>query len=179
LELGGYIDKKAGKYSQGMKQRLGIAYVLLRNADIMIFDEPTNALDPLGIEILRDILNEEKKNGKLILISSHDLYFLDDFVDGVYFMIGGKLRKKDSEFLKKNNAEAVEYVFEVGNQAEAAEILRNKGISFVLAGDKIIIGGGQPVADNCLKLLFSCGIVAFYKNTNLSKEYVKIIKNEK
>ncbi|MDR3215857.1 MAG: ABC transporter ATP-binding protein [Clostridiaceae bacterium] len=179
LEMDEYIDKNVGKYSQGMKQRLGIVYVLLRNADIMIFDEPTNALDPLGIETLRDILSTEKQKGKLILISSHNLYFLDDFADSVYFMIGGKLCKKDEELLKRNRTETVEYVFEVTRQSDAAAILSKAGVSFVISGNKIIINDIKSNVDNSLNALIPCGIKAFYQNTNLSKEYVKIIKNEK
>ena len=64
--------KKAGKFSFGMKQRLGIAIALLGNPDFIILDEPVNGLDPEGIKEMRDlILRLNRENGTTFLISSH------------------------------------------------------------------------------------------------------------
>ena len=74
LELVGLGDvgkKKAGRFSLGMRQRLGLAIALLGNPDIMILDEPINGLDPAGIKEIRDIILELNQKGVTFLISSH------------------------------------------------------------------------------------------------------------
>ena len=74
LELVGLGDvgkKKAGRFSLGMRQRLGLAIALLGNPEIMILDEPINGLDPAGIKEIRDIILELNKKGVTFLISSH------------------------------------------------------------------------------------------------------------
>lgn len=74
LELVGLGDvgkKKAGRFSLGMRQRLGLAIALLGNPEIMILDEPINGLDPAGIKEIRDIILELNQKGVTFLISSH------------------------------------------------------------------------------------------------------------
>ncbi len=64
--------KKVGKYSLGMKQRLGIAQAIMENPDILILDEPMNGLDNQGVEEVRGILLGLKEEGKTIILASHD-----------------------------------------------------------------------------------------------------------
>jgi ABC-2 type transport system ATP-binding protein len=74
-------SEKVKTYSLGMKQKLSIAQALFENPSILLLDEPTNALDEDGVKLIRNILIEEKKKGKLIIIASHnkeDLNFLSD-----------------------------------------------------------------------------------------------------
>src|SRR5258708_780656 len=84
LELVGLSDRakdQVGKYSQGMKQRLGVAMALLPDPDLLILDEPTNGLDPLGIIQMRDLLRHLRDQGKTVLISSHLLAELEQVMD--------------------------------------------------------------------------------------------------
>lgn len=60
------------KYSLGMKQRLAIAQGIMENPDLIVFDEPTNALDEEAVQLLRQILIEEKERGAIVLIASHN-----------------------------------------------------------------------------------------------------------
>jgi ABC-type multidrug transport system ATPase subunit len=77
-------DKKAGNFSLGMKQRLGLAVALLNNPSLLILDEPTNGLDPNGIIEMRDLLLElNHKQGITILISSHLLSEIEKLVTHV------------------------------------------------------------------------------------------------
>ena len=65
-------DKKSVKhYSLGMKQRLGLAQAMMENPDILILDEPMNALDSIGVSDIREILLDLKEQGKLIILASH------------------------------------------------------------------------------------------------------------
>ena len=65
--------KKFGEYSLGMKQRLGIALALLANPKLLILDEPTNGLDPIGIEELRELIKTFPEQGITVILSSHIL----------------------------------------------------------------------------------------------------------
>lgn len=76
--------KKVKEYSLGMKQRLAIAQAIMENPDVLILDEVTNALDEDGIEIVHKILKEEKRKGKLIIISSHNKQDIEYLCDKVY-----------------------------------------------------------------------------------------------
>lgn len=89
--LGNDNFKKYKKYSLGMKQRLGIAGSIFEKPDILILDEPINALDESGIELLKQIIKEEKHRGATILLSCHDKFFLEEMADTVYRMQGGKI----------------------------------------------------------------------------------------
>ena len=87
-------DKKhVGNYSLGMKQRLGIAQALMENPDILILDEPMNALDNNGVEEMRTILLKMKEQGKLIIIASHVRDDIDILCDKVYGIDAGIMKK--------------------------------------------------------------------------------------
>ncbi len=83
--------KKYRKYSLGMKQRLGIAAAVMERPDIVILDEPTNALDSDGVEIVKRILLEEKERGALVIISCHDFETLKALSDKMYLMEEGRM----------------------------------------------------------------------------------------
>ena len=78
------------KYSQGMKQRLGVAMALLPDPDLLILDEPTNGLDPLGIIQMRDLLRHLREQGKTIFLSSHLLGELEQVTDWLVILNQGK-----------------------------------------------------------------------------------------
>ncbi len=79
------------KYSLGMKQRLGIACAIMEKPDLILLDEPINALDVDGVELVRGILEEEKKRGALIVISCHDADEMNALADVVYTIRAGKI----------------------------------------------------------------------------------------
>lgn len=85
-------DQKAGTYSRGMKQRLGIADVLMKNPQVIIMDEPTLGIDPEGMRELMGLIQElAKEDGRTILISSHQLYQIQQICDRVGLFVGGEL----------------------------------------------------------------------------------------
>ena len=87
-----YKDKKLfSQYSLGMKQRLGIAIALLNSPQLLILDEPTNGLDPLGIEELRELIRSFPCKGITVILSSHILSEVQQIADHVGIIAGGVL----------------------------------------------------------------------------------------
>lgn len=85
-------DKKAGKYSRGMRQRLGLADVLIKNPDVIILDEPTLGIDPEGVrEFLQLIETLNKEEEMTILLSSHHLHQVQQVCDRVGLFVAGEL----------------------------------------------------------------------------------------
>jgi len=85
-------DKRAyKKYSMGMKQRLGIAQAIMEKPNLIILDEPTNALDEEGITLIRNILKEEKERGATILIASHNKEDIELLADYKYKVEQGRV----------------------------------------------------------------------------------------
>lgn len=83
--------KKVGRYSLGMKQRLGIAQAIMEDPEILILDEPMNSLDNQGVEDVRGILMELRDQGKTILLASHNKEDIEILCDEVYEMDRGRL----------------------------------------------------------------------------------------
>jgi ABC-2 type transport system ATP-binding protein len=91
VELGGASKRRAGGYSLGMRQRLGLAFALLGDPEVLVLDEPANGLDPQGIRWLRDFLRSLAGEGRTILVSSHVLAEVAQTVDRVVIIHRGKL----------------------------------------------------------------------------------------
>ena len=85
--------KKVGKYSLGMRQRLAIAQATMENQRILILDEPMNGLDKKGVIEMRKFFQEQKKEGKLIIMASHSSTDIDILCDEVYEIDGGILKQ--------------------------------------------------------------------------------------
>lgn len=83
--------KKFKKYSLGMKQRLGIAQAIMEDPELVILDEPTNGLDEDGVQKINQIILDLKKEGKTLLIASHDRESLDKVSDEIYQIDVGKI----------------------------------------------------------------------------------------
>lgn len=83
------------KYSLGMKQRLGIAAAIMEKPDFIILDEPTNALDISGSEMLCHIIEQESKRGATIVLACHEISVLKDLCDTIYYIENGQIIKKE------------------------------------------------------------------------------------
>lgn len=99
--------KRAGRFSMGMKQRLGIALALLAKPRLLILDEPTNGLDPIGIEELRGLIRSFSEHGITVLLSSHILGEVQHTADTVGIIVGGRLAYEDA----LNEGEDLEALF--------------------------------------------------------------------
>lgn len=85
--------KHVGKYSLGMKQRLGIAQAIMEDPDILILDEPMNGLDKNGVEDMRELLLQLKDEGKAMIIASHNSVDIDVLCDRVFEITKGSLKR--------------------------------------------------------------------------------------
>jgi ABC-2 type transport system ATP-binding protein len=108
--------KKTGKYSRGMRQRLGLADVLIKNPEVIILDEPTLGIDPKGVrEFLELIVQLSKEEGITVLFSSHHLHQMQQVCDRVGLFVKGKLLAEGNvESLSKKLFTNSPYVIEVG-----------------------------------------------------------------
>lgn len=106
FDLKNMADKKMRTLSGGTTQKVSATLAFMFNPDVLILDEPTAGLDPLASEILKEKIIQEKKAGKLILITSHLLSELDEMVNGIIFMQDGKIVfKKEVELIKSETGE--------------------------------------------------------------------------
>lgn len=91
IDLGDTGKKKAGAFSLGMKQRLGIGLALLNHPKLLVLDEPINGLDPLGIQQLRELIRSFPKKGITVILSSHILSEIQQTADYIGIISGGRL----------------------------------------------------------------------------------------
>ena len=91
VDLTNTRKKRAGQFSLGMKQRLGIAIALLNKPKLLILDEPTNGLDPIGIQELRKLIRSFPEQGITVILSSHILHEVEQVVDDIGIIADGKL----------------------------------------------------------------------------------------
>jgi ABC-2 type transport system ATP-binding protein len=86
------MDKKTGKYSKGMRQRLGLADVLIKDPEVIILDEPTSGIDPKGVQdFLNLIIQLRNEHGISVLFSSHNLHHVQQVCDRVGIFLKGRL----------------------------------------------------------------------------------------
>lgn len=145
-----YKDKKLfSQYSLGMKQRLAIALAVMHDPELLILDEPTNGLDPIGIAEVRDFIRELcDSRGKTILISSHILSEISLLADDIGIIDHGRLLEEESmEELERKNARFIH--FGVTNAQKAGEILgsrfRCRQFQLADAGNLYLYDTSQPV----------------------------------
>ena len=122
VKLQDRINSKVKTYSLGMRQRLGIAQALLSNPKLLILDEPTNGLDPLGIKELRDMLKKlSREKNMAVFISSHILSEIELICDKIAIIDNGRIIEIKDLHAKKE--EKQEVIFEVSDSLKSLEIL--------------------------------------------------------
>lgn len=121
LETVGLVDtgkKKVKQFSLGMKQRLGIALALLNEPKLLILDEPTNGLDPLGIQELRKLIRTLPNRGVTVIFSSHILAEVESTVDEIGIIVNGRLGYQGE---LPEDGKALEHLFMQVALAESAD----------------------------------------------------------
>lgn len=113
LEMESYIERKVGKFSKGMKQKVALARSIVHNPSIMFFDEPTSGLDVTAVRTVHKFIKELKNKGKTIIFSSHSMNEVEKLCDEVGIIHKGKMIEISSlEGLKKKfKEENLEEIF--------------------------------------------------------------------
>jgi len=126
LDLNEIKKKKVRNYSLGMKQRLGIARAILHKPELLILDEPTNGLDPLGIKDIREVLiSLRDKKGITVLVSSHLLSEVEHLATEIGVIHKGRLLEEiDYKVLQKRNRKY--FMVKVSDDKKACFLLENK-----------------------------------------------------
>ena len=135
--------RRAGGYSMGMRQRLGLAAAMLGDPDVLLLDEPANGLDPEGIRWLRGFLRQLSSEGRTILVSSHMLQEVEQTVDDVVIIANGKLVKQGR--MAELHGESSSLV-RSGDPARLAEALGAAGLGCAPGSDGVLtVQGGDLV----------------------------------
>ena len=113
LEMKEYLDRKAGKFSRGMKQKISIARSIVHNPSVVLFDEPTSGLDVTAARIVQDFIKKCKSENKAVIFSSHSMSEVEKLCDRIIIIHKGKIIETGTiESLKKKyNNNDMEEIF--------------------------------------------------------------------
>jgi ABC-type multidrug transport system ATPase subunit len=160
LEMVGLADRADdgfGRYSLGMKQRLGVGAALLKDPELLILDEPTNGLDPLGMADMRALMRRLGDEGKAVLLSSHNLAEVEQICDRVGVIFNGKLITQST--VQELRGEVTTVVLATPREGAEGELVRLLGREKVSAtGDEIRLRLGMDGAAAINRHLVLAGI---------------------
>jgi ABC-2 type transport system ATP-binding protein len=144
--------RKAGGFSLGMRQRLGIASAMLGDPAVLMFDEPVNGLDPEGIVWIRGYLRSLAAEGRAVLVSSHLMSELEDTADHLVVVGRGKVIADTSvhDLLARASGDRVE--LRTSAREEAMKVLAGAGAEVTPSGADMVVISGLP-ADRVVALL--------------------------
>ena len=169
VEMEKYLGKKFKTYSLGMKERLAIANALINKPKILILDEPTNGLDPLGVKNIMDMLKSMKDT--TIIISSHMLKEIDEICTKIIFINDGRIvgiKNKSAQDNKKNIR------FEVDDYSKARILLKN-----YLVNDELEVYESDEMISKINKslILNNINVYRIYEDKNsLENELLNMVK---
>jgi ABC-2 type transport system ATP-binding protein len=121
--------RQVREYSKGMQRRIGIAQALINDPDLLILDEPTTGLDPIGTRQVKDLILDLGRRGKTIILSSHLLADVEDVVDRMVILYGGKVRGEGTceELLASTERTTIEAdTLDDATLAEIDEVIRRR-----------------------------------------------------
>ena len=145
LDMVGLTSAKfrmVSEYSKGMQRRIGIAQALINDPEFLILDEPTTGLDPIGTRQIKDLIIELGRRGKTVLLSSHLLTDVEDCVDRMIILYGGKIRSEGTceSLLETSGKTAIETDgLDDATIAEIDRLIRARS-----GGDKAILRVSKP-----------------------------------
>ncbi|MFI0373965.1 ABC transporter ATP-binding protein [Actinomadura sp. 1N219] len=177
--LGSAARRRAGGFSLGMRQRLGIAAALLGDPPVLMFDEPVNGLDPEGIAWMRGLLRSLAAEGRAVLVSSHLMSELEGGADHLVVIGRGRLIADTSvrELLDAASAGRVE--LRTGRRQEAMTVLAHAGATVTATGGDAVTVTGLP-SERIITLLTGAGVaftgIAEHR-TSLEEAYMELTKD--
>ncbi len=175
--------KRVGAYSQGMRQRLGLARSLLWKPKVLLLDEPTNGLDPVGIAEIRENLRTVAKQGVTVLVSSHILAEIEKLVDRIIAVEKGKLLYDGpmANLLNRMDEKTVTYELEAVDFEKLLNALKELGYGFEVDGALARARIPQTQADDLLTNLVTMGVKLTQANKeseDLEGAYLRLLKED-
>jgi ABC-2 type transport system ATP-binding protein len=157
MQLSGWAHKRIDTYSKGMLQRLGIAQALMNDPELLVLDEPTDGLDPVGRRDVRELLLELRRSGTTVFLNSHLLSELEMVCDRVAILVDGRVARQGR--LSQLTESTVEYKIKFsGDAAPLRGRIQAAGAS-VEAGVVTLPGHALDRANQLIDLLRSQGIL--------------------
>lgn len=182
VKLENRINNKVKTYSLGMRQRLGIAQALISKPKLLILDEPTNGLDPIGIKELRELLKRiSKENNIAVFVSSHILSEVELMCDRIAIIDNGSIVEiKDMNYDEDNKHLKVS--FEVSDVNGVSKLLKDKEYKTSISSNCIVVDILKNDIPNVNKLLVENGFSVFGISTvkrTLEDEFIEKTKGTK
>lgn len=177
-------NKRVSAYSQGMRQRLGLARALLWEPRVLLLDEPTNGLDPVGIAEIRENLRKVAQRGVTILISSHILAEIEKLVERILAIEKGKLLFDGplQGLLARIDEQNMTYVLEATDREKLESALTDLGYTFSSADERHVrVGVPLDAAPSLLTRLVGAGVEvleARRETDNLEGAYLRLLKED-
>jgi ABC-type multidrug transport system ATPase subunit len=134
-------------YSLGMKQRLAVAATLLKQPDLLIFDEPTNGLDPAGIREIRETMRGLGEQGRTVLVSSHILAEVEQVADTVSIIGHGRLLAQGSVADVIGARTATSVRLRIADRDAATRVLTDHGLAVTADADQLLVDGVDDPAE--------------------------------
>jgi ABC-2 type transport system ATP-binding protein len=182
VKMEDWVDKKVGRFSKGMKQRVNIAAALLSDPEVVLLDEPSTGLDPRGMAEVRSIIRDLKQGRRLIFMSSHILSEVVDVCDEVALLNHGKLLFYDTlanvtrRFDTGVTSVDLGFIAPVSDATLTGPITALPGVSQVtrLGPDRVsvLVTGGPPAQAELLERLVAAkiGLVSFQPSRSALEE---------
>lgn len=135
-----HADKKVAAFSKGMKSRLNFVKSLIHNPQILFLDEPTSGLDPNNAKTMKDMILKERKNGKTIIITTHNMQDATELCDRVVFIVDGQMKALDTphNFIMTRGAAKVTYTYMEENKEQFGTCLLSEMSSDTLLSNLIL-----------------------------------------
>ncbi|WP_297517332.1 ABC transporter ATP-binding protein [uncultured Clostridium sp.] len=181
VKLDNRINEKVKRYSLGMRQRLGVAQAILHNPKLIILDEPTNGLDPMGIKELRETLRNLTEQGSSVIVSSHLLSEMELMCDRFCIIDGGKLKdiKSMSDINTHSKTEESLYVIDTDDINKTLNLinLNFSDVKATITDEKIKLNASKETIAKICKLLVQNDLSIFEISTSiktLEDEFIEL-----
>jgi ABC-2 type transport system ATP-binding protein len=141
-----WTDTKLRKYSKGMLQRVGLAQAMINDPDILLLDEPTDGVDPVGKAEIKEVLIKTRNEGKTIILNSHLLSEVEAVADRVAILSRGRLAKISR--VDELTTSATNYEIDANIGSHLVEIPDSVGRILLVSSSKLIVELTEPVKIN-------------------------------
>ena len=180
------IDDKVKTYSLGMRQRVGLAQALLHQPRLLVLDEPTNGLDPIGIKEMRDLLKYlAKEAGTGVLVSSHLLAEMELMCDRIYVIDEGKLigeKQIGSTYEENHLDEIYKYSFVTSSNEKVHEMFKEMKTNCDITKNEATIVMKRALIPDIIKKIVDLGIDIYAVNQSqrsLEDEFISMTTGTK